>query len=479
MSDIYREKCPSPSRAILTACSVLAACAAVLILLWLLPGGLSAHAAPAELHVCPSECTYSSLQVAVDEANPGDVIRVAAGTYTDIHARAGVTQVVYISKTVTIQGGYTTAFTEPPNPEINQTTLNAQEQGRVIFVAGSINPTIEGLRITGGDATGLGGGRFGEDAGGGVYVIDATAVISNNQVFSNSAPDQGGGVYLRNGVPALNGNTIVSNTAYSGGGVALYSSGATLNGNTVASNIASYGGGLYLMVSDATLNRNTIVSNTAEWRGGGVYLAYGDATISGSTIISNASDRQGGGLDIYESDVTLTNNVVADNHANIAGSALYLRRTFLSLLHTTIARNSGGDGSGIYVASWQGVYNTVALTNTILVSHTVGITVTAGNTATLEGTLWGSDSWANGTDWGGDGNIFTGTVNVWGDPAFVNPDGGDYHIGRGSAALDAGVDAGVTADIDGDPRPIGSKPDLGADEAAWRRVFLPLVVRDY
>ena len=42
-----------------------------------------------------------------------------------------------------------------------------------------------------------------------------------------------------------------------------------------------------------------------------------------------------------------------------------------------------------------------------------------------------SGSWANGTDWGGDGDIFTGTVNIWGDPAFVNADGGDYHISPG------------------------------------------------
>jgi hypothetical protein len=46
----------------------------------------------------------------------------------------------------------------------------------------------------------------------------------------------------------------------------------------------------------------------------------------------------------------------------------------------------------------------------------------------------------------------------------VNPDNGDYHIGFGSAAIDAGVDAGVDYDIDGDPRPLGSGYDLGADE---------------
>jgi hypothetical protein len=125
----------------------------------------------------------------------------------------------------------------------------------------------------------------------------------------------------------------------------------------------------------------------------------------------------------------------------------------------------------------------VALTNTILVSHGVGISVTAGNTVTLEGTLWGAGDWANGLDWGGDGTITTGTVNLWGDPAFVDPDAADYHIGPSSVAIDVGVNAGVVTDIDGDLRPDRCFPDLGSDEfitgIQCKRIFLPLVVRTY
>jgi hypothetical protein len=193
-------------------------------------------------------------------------------------------------------------------------------------------------------------------------------------------------------------------------------------------------------------------------------------------------DGDGGGVCLNGGHATLSNVVVAGNRAETAGDGIYVQSSSPHLLHTTIARNGsvslatggGGDGSGVYIT---GTASTVALTNTILVSHTVGITVAADNTATLEATLWSTDTWANLADWGGAGTIITGTINLWDDPDFVDPDGGDYHIGPNSAAIDAGVDVGVDDDIDGDPRPQGEGYDLGADEFIYH-VYLPLVLRN-
>jgi hypothetical protein len=153
-----------------------------------------ARAAVAELRVCPSGCAYSSVQVAVNDAHPGDIIKVAEGIYTDVHtATVGrvITQVVYLSKSVTIRGGYTAAFTEPPDSALHPTVLDAQGRGRVLYITGDVSPTIEGLRITGGDAVGLAGyaARWPEeyDAGGGVYVYATTAVLSNCLIYNNTA----------------------------------------------------------------------------------------------------------------------------------------------------------------------------------------------------------------------------------------------------------------------------------------------------
>ncbi len=529
-----------------------------------------------------------TVQYAVNQAGDGDVIKGAAGVYTGVRnvpslntATFTATQVAVITKTLTIQGGYTTTNWTTPYPITQPATLDAQGQGRVLYIVGNISPTIEGLHITGGDAAGLGGTWWGMSAGGGVYVITATAILRNNQVSRNTAwyggglylehsptilndnvvtantaedggglclsysdavihgntistntADWGGGLYLfdcvvtlsRNTIAANNGgyygggglymhgstatlnenaiiantarfggglslsystatlgeNAITANTAYACGGLRLTSSTATLSNNTVTGNTADYGGGLSLFRSAATLRGNTFTANAVTREGGGLYLEHSAATLSGNVVAANTANA-GGGLFLHASPITATNNVVTDNQVVTAGSGLYIRASSPRLWHTTIARNTGGDGSGVYVTNWPDTSSTVVLTNTILVGHTVGIIVTAGNTVTLAATLWGTATWANGMDWGGAGEIVTGTRNTWGDPAFVNPDTGDYHIRPGSAALNAGVAAGVATDMDGEIRPDWCFPDLGADELitgmGCHYFYLPLIWR--
>lgn len=467
--------------------------ALALVLLWLLGAtARPAQADPGTLCVAPSGggcdplvcggVCYASVQAAVDQAVEGDEILVASGVYTGVQNIPGLntatftaTQVVAITKTITIRGGYTPTDWTAPYPFTQPVTLDAQGQGRVLYVTGNISPTIEGLRITGGNAEGLGVGTSpaGRDAGGGVYVISATATLSNNQVFSNTA-DYGGGLVLQDSDATLSSNTVTSNTAYcggcgsGGGGLLLYYSDATLSDNTVISNTAEYGGGLLLHQSNATLDGHTVVSNTANYIGGGLFLYYSDATINSSTVFSNTAEL-GGGLYLDRGNPTLVNDVVTDNRAESHGSGLYIGGSFLRLLHTTIARNSGGDGSGVYVTN----NSTASMTNTILVNHTVGITVTGGNTVTVNSVLWyGTPITIS--------QAAAATVRVQshrqGNPAFAT-DG--YHLTSISAAIDKGVDGGVTTDIDGQSR--DAFPDLGADECTGEiyRIYLPIILKSY
>ncbi len=477
-----------------------------------------AGAAPAaERRVCPAgppACDYASLQAAVDAAANGDVIKVAQGAYTGVSVRAGVSQTVYISKTVTIRGGYTAANWAVADPAANPTTLDAQGRGRVVVISDASGVTLTGLNLTGGDATGLGGGPL---AG---ARRAPSVTLSHNQIYSNSArtvigdyrTGYGGGVYLDLCDDArLEGNTVRNNganRAWTGNGGGLYlnrSAHLTLVRNVIRENVATtangVGGGLYMGdCDDATLEGNVVADNTtstgADARGGGIYAdhcsrallannlisgnvasgwwGYGgglyihsgnDVDLNGNVIVSNrattnpAASGWGGGLYLLFSNATLVNTVVADNRAPTVGSGLYVAGASPRLLHATIARNWGPGG---------GVRSSVWLTNTIIVSHTVGITVTAGNIATLNATLWQ----ANTADRGGAGTV-NHSDDRSGDPAFA-PDG--YHLTAGSAAIDRGVNAGVTSDLDGQPRPSGAGYDLGADEYREPRIYLPLIL---
>jgi uncharacterized repeat protein (TIGR01451 family) len=396
------------------------------------PGLARSKAPTAELHVCPVGCLYSSIQAAVDAADEGDVIKVATGIYTDVSVRprndvttaSVVTQVVYISKTVTIQGGYAITDWTVPYPITQSTTVDAQGQGRALYITGDISPTIEGLRITGGNAAGLGGWPGGGDTSGGVYIFASTAKLSHSLVFSN--------------------------VAEWGSGVALISSAAKLDHNAITSNTASiWGGGLVLLYSAATLSYNTVSGNITNGEGGGLVLDVSLAQLNGNIVTSNTAHR-GGGLSIF-SDAILTNNVIADNQTDAEGGGLFILSASPHLIHTTIAHNSS---HGVYVTNDAIHASNVAMTDTILVSHSVGVVAPFGDLVTVNGVLW----FANAVNAGG--NVVT-THEITGNPAFA-ADG--YHLTTTSAAIDQGVDAGVTTDIDGQPRPIGLAPDLGADE---------------
>jgi hypothetical protein len=524
----------------------------VLVVMALVVVSVAASAEGSTRYVAPTgmdsgSCTdpdhpCRTVQYAVDAANAGDVVKVAGGTYDDVTPHLIPTgyptppgpliirQVVYLEKSITLRGGYASGFGDPPDPVANPTTLDALAQGRALVIAGPITPTVEGLRLTGGDPLGAGGSPGG-DAGGGLYVISASATISanwlfgnvaqyggggyafysaanlrNNQVYSNTAlfgaglflygsdarlrgnvvtsntaSSIGGGLYLHQGGPVLRENAIHANSAPAvGGGLYLIGDTAVIQGNTVQTNSSGWGGGLYLESSSAAIGGNDIQGNSAQL-GGGLYLSSSSATLDANSIRTNEAGEYGGGAYLYGGQPILTNNVIADNQAAVGGCGLSVVGRTTRLLHSTIARNRGGDGSGIYVREdFFGQPGAAFLTNTILVSQTVGIHVSAGNTGTLTGTLWGLGAWANGADWGGGGTVLTGTVNVRGEPAFLDPGGGDYHIEPDSAALNRGVAAGVLRDMDGQPRSYGG-PDLGADEY-WppglpRMVYLPVVIK--
>jgi fibronectin-binding autotransporter adhesin len=318
--------------------------------------------------------------------------------------------------------------------------------------------------------------------GGGLYLSYAGWVSPSTLVSNTFASNQallGGGIWMIYAPSTLAGNAIISNTAVDGGGLAMFSSETRFVRNQFAgNNAADEGGALRVEYSNARFEGNQIEHNTAD-SGGGLWLGGSAAVLTANVVISNSA-HLGGGLYLLDSHALLNNDVIASNQAVELGAGLLISDSAPVLRHATVAGNLGGDGSGVLVTARDGASSQVVLTNTILVGHRVGISVAAGCTATLEATLWGSGPWANTTDWAGPGRIVTGTINLWVDPAFLDPGRGDLHLTASSGAVDAGIDAGLRTDLDGEVRPAGAGFDIGADEfvaTAVSQLYLPVVLR--
>ncbi len=217
------------------------------------------------------------------------------------------------------------------------------------------------------------------------------------------------------------------------------------------------------------------------------------------------SDSQGGGLKVLMSDDLFLDRVeFRDNRASRDGAAVYIRRVglvtpTLRMVNVLAANNSlqqphsygavlnmdaGAGGaldihlSQVTVAenptpaairiaqefsfSYQPVSFVAHITNTLVTSATYGLvgaqyptsTLTIDHNHTLFYSVTHQTAAENGTP------IFNGNGTVLGDPKLD----ANQRLQAGSAAIDAGVDSGVTLDLDGGARPAGAGYDIGADE---------------
>jgi len=328
-------------------------------------------------------------------------------------------------------------------------------------------------------------GEYG-DSGGGIYCSNSSAKISGCTITGNSAtgggdwnkPHNGGGIYCKDDNTTITGCTITANSAEDYGGGAY---GCVLVNNcTISGNTARFGGGLG---SCATVANCLVSENTAQvpepiggYSGAGGGLAF-CSNVVGCTVTANKAYYSGGGL--YDCG-NITSCVISGNKAP-NGAGLYdAQRVFASTITGNLAKNKGG---GIYFVNDAGALltssivrdNKAAAGSQITLDSYGSNTTFSANYCDIEGGLGQvviGSGWT--IDWGG-GNIDTdpmfaasGVWNTNGTPGDITDDvwiNGDYHLTVESACINAGEPGSADGgDIDGQPRIMGCRVDIGADE---------------
>jgi hypothetical protein len=333
---------------------------------------------------CTSWATACGLQTALGNADSGDQIWVAAGTYfpTAIDDRYAT---FLLEFGVALYGGFPADGGNWESRDwVNNPTILSGDIGTIGDPADNVfsvvtgiglnsNTILDGLTITEGNADG--GEMY--DRGGGLLNTGGSPTLSNIIFVSNKASHYGGGMYNNVGDPTLTNvtfsenhsggggggmynNTISNptltnvtfsnNSAYvEGGGMANWKSNPILTNVTFSTN-SVYGqntefggGGMSNVYSDPSLNNVTFSGNTVSGPtptnttyGGGMYNRFSDPILTNVTFSGNLADDYGGGMANSYSDPELTNVTFSGNSVSLSGGGMYNKDNSIPVIMNAI-----------------------------------------------------------------------------------------------------------------------------------------------
>src|SRR3990172_8879010 len=282
-----------------------------------------------------------------------------------------------------------------------------------IKISGGWDEIFEGKSINPEDTVLDGGGKESRI----LEIGNSAGIVSvENMKFTNS---ERGAVEISGGSAVFTNCTFTSNSAKYGGG-AVSGNGTFINCTFTSNSVSTGDGGA---VNGGGLFTNcTFTSNAASGRGGAV---SGRGTFTNCTFTSNAASGSGGAV---SGNGTFTNCTLYGNLAKDVGGAVF----------------GGGE-----------------IINSIFYKNTAG---RKDNDISVRGNLKIDFSLVNYMSGAAD----FGADNIMGDPKFIDPDNGDLHLRPDSPAINVGKIAPEInkhpVDLDGKPRIVGGKIDMGAYE---------------
>ena len=439
----------------------------------------------------------------VDPGSTGNVLR---GNYvgTDV---TGTLALGIIANGVCIQsnafgniiGG--TSGTTPGGPCTGACNVISGNGGDGVHMQFDVSDNIVQGNYIGTDVTGI--NVLGND-------LHGITLFSNafNNVIGGTGPGEGniisgsGMVGINLGGPDATGNLVQGNfigTDVTGTldlgnedhGMFVYSSGNRIGGTKAgAGNLISGNGSAGINIGGIEAAGNLVQGNfigtditgtiaVPNDESGIVLAECSDNTIGGSASAQNHIFHNGSsGINLYSADDnTISYNRIQHNTQN--GLSL-LNSSKSVLTHNVIASNGSHGISGDDRSELTIIHNTIAdnLAGGIILNRHASITI-------LNSILWNNEAPYEIELFGeslsdiGYSNLRGGLASafhpespppLWGmgmidtNPLFSSSADGDYHLRGNSPCIDAGTDAGVYTDLDGDLIPFGGGFDMGADE---------------
>ncbi len=359
------------------------------------------------------------LQDAMLLAVAGDEIFTAEGTYVPTTGTSRITSFRMINN-VGIYGGFLGTETSPdqrpafgaaPSVLTADTNGNGSISDNSYHVIRGFNTNstaiLDGFVVRDGFAN---SGSSNNDRGGGILLTNSSPTIRNCHFIDNRCTFGGGAGYINNASPNFTDCIFEDNIGGSFGG---------------AFDIATAG--------NVRFDRCQFLGNSASRAGGLEIFSTSGVVVSNSLFQGNTSTGSGGGGGLWigsgGSTQVINCTIVANNAtANTVGGLL--RSGSSVLVRNTILWDNAGPG---------GAQNSA---NQISSGTSVTYSIVEGG--------------------------FTGTGNLSSDPTFNNSVGGDFTLGTGSPAIDAGNNASVpgtiSLDLAGNNRfdDVASVPDTGA-----------------
>ena len=440
-------------------------------------------------NLIPDECQpqrhvpaeYGTIQAALDAAEPGDVIIVADDTYRG----PGNIDLNFNGKALILRS--------ENGPESCVIDCEGVSRG-VQFLSGeSKSSVISGFTITNGYASESGGAIDCHQSspsildcvitncvapdGAGIYCRAARPTIRDCELSANQATWWGGSIQFENGGGEVSNCWIHDNAR---NGISCGGARVAINACTIENNNGGLdGGGVYCYGADGTRIANCVISgNTVSQSGGGIRVEYTeDFHVTDCIISDNQAHFAGGGIDITGSgQVTIERNVIRNNDVDEDGGGIGVSGIGTGpviIKNCALASNTAIDGGGVH-----GRFTTILIENCSFFQH---LTESAGGAiyADTDSEILVSNSilcrnfpeeikvqTSGAVDitysciHGG----YEGVGNIDVDPLLVR-DG--THLCAGSLCRNAGDPDSAAAglvDIDGEPRVVDARVDIGCDE---------------